>query len=65
MDSANAPTNPRDGLPPEIQVLMAKMDETLLNIPAEHRERVVRELIEEANQLTAKYEAAANQVDSA
>jgi hypothetical protein len=43
----------RAGLPPDVRTLLEQMDTALAQIPPEHQERIVRELIEEANRLRA------------
>jgi hypothetical protein len=44
----------RAGLPPHIRTLLEQMDAALAQIPPEHQERIVRELIEGANRLRAE-----------
>jgi hypothetical protein len=52
MEVAMTQDDPHAGLPPEVRTLLEQMDATLASIPAEHQERIVRELLAEANRKT-------------
>lgn len=39
----------RTAFPPEVQALLRQMDQALMSIPAEHCERIVRELLAEVH----------------